>query len=265
MIIEILVSTMNLENKNSFIKQLDNMNIQNNSLFINQVTQKDVKLFNINIGNSNKLLSFLEKGLSKSRNRAISNSTGDILVLADDDLCYEDNYAKTIEKAYEKYKDADIIAFVVKNNDVSRMKKEMKEGRVGFLKSLKLQSVQLTMKKKSLDDKKVLFDERFGAGSNFFMGEENIFLFDCLRKKMKIYYIPQKIATIIDNDSEWFKGFDSKYFISRGAGYYRMTKLFYHLFILRFAIQKKKLYQGRISIMDAVKFMYQGANELKRK
>lgn len=257
---EVLVSTMNIKNQEDFEEKINKMNIKGKSLTINQITKKDIKTTTI-LKQKNRILSYYEKGLSKSRNRAIENSNEEILLISDDDMIYSSEYEKTIIKAYEKYKDADIIAFVVENENKDRAKKILNKTKIRYLMSMKLQSVQLTMKSKSITDNKMKFDEDFGAGSMFFMGEENIFLFDCLRKKMKIYYVPEKIAILKDGKSSWFDGYNERYFRSRGASFYRMSKVLFLPLILQFAIRKRKLYNKEMGMIKTLLEMYKGKNE----
>lgn len=257
---EVLVSTMNIKNQEDFEEKINKMNIKGKSLTINQITKKDIETTTI-LKQKNRILSYYEKGLSKSRNRAIENSNEEIILISDDDMIYSSEYEKTIIKAYEKYKDADIIAFVVENENRDRAKKILNKTKIRYLMSMKLQSVQLTMKSKSIADNKMKFDEDFGAGSMFFMGEENIFLFDCLRKKMKIYYVPEKIAILKDGKSSWFDGYNERYFRSRGASFYRMSKVLFLPLILQFAIRKRKLYNKEMGMIKTLLEMYKGKNE----
>ena len=84
---EVLVSTMNQEKKNELIR---NMRI-NDCVIINQIT-KNIKFQKDDLNSSQKFLSFKEKGLSRSRNKAIQNSSADICIIADDDMYYEEDY-----------------------------------------------------------------------------------------------------------------------------------------------------------------------------
>ena len=80
----------------------------------------------------------------------------------------------------------------------------------------------------------------FGSGNKYYMGEENIFLYDCLKKKLNIYYMPVKIGTLkVINESRWFKGYNSNFFKVKGTVFYRMTNHLYILLILQFAIRKR--------------------------
>ncbi len=256
--IEVLISTMDLINNKELIK---NLKVKKN-LIINQT----YNFRKINIENGyNRIFTYNEKGLSRSRNRALDNCIGDICVLADDDLEYEENYEKIINDGYIKYPDADIIAFYVDNYDNNKKRPKRKEGKINFLRSFQIQSVQVTFKRKSVLNKKIRFNENFGAGTEFYMGEENIFLAECLKKGLKIYYIPKTIATLKDNNSSWFKGFDEKYFNVRGAVFYAMSKIWCNALIIQFAIRKRKRYaKNNISILKAIKYMFNGVKKYKR-
>lgn len=259
---DVLISTMNKEN---YLDLLKYMNINNNCTIINQMTkqqknyQKEDKQKNI------KYICCNDRGLSKSRNMAIKNSTGDICIIADDDMFYVNDYEKIIREAYIQNSDADIIAFIVDNENKNKRKKILKKGKIGFLKSMKLQSVQITLKKSSIEKNNIKFDEKFGAGSIYPWGEENIFLFDCLRKKLKIYYVPIKIATLYDtNESTWSRENNEKHFENQGVIYYRMSKKIYLLLILQFAVRKRKIYKKEMSFLSVITSMINGVRKYKK-
>ena len=261
MSIEVLISTMNLKDDIKLIRQ---MKVTGKSVIINQITNEEQCDVNRTDGN-NRVYSYNEKGLSRSRNRAIQNSKSDICIIADDDLTYVDDYEKIIKSAYDRYPDADIIAFGIADDNENAIKK-LKIGRVGYLNSMKLCSVQLTFKNKSITDRELTFDEHFGTGSEkYIMGEENIFLFDALKKGCKIYYENQIICHLDCSESSWFKGYDERYFISKGACFYRMSHFLSNLFIWQFAIRKYKEYKNDSSIFNALKFMFHGKKKQRNK
>jgi glycosyltransferase involved in cell wall biosynthesis len=231
------------------------MNIKSKSLLINQITNININPFN-EIESINRIISFKEKGLSRSRNNAIINSNGEICLLADDDIRYDDNYIEIVNSAYTKYKDADIIAFFV-DGEGKNKKRIIKKSKIGLIYSMKLMSVQISFKKRSIIESQILFDQNFGAGTSNFMGEENIFLSDCLKKGLKIYYYPVKIGTIFDNSSSWFTGYNKKYFNVLGLVYRRIFPKIYPLIILQYAIRKYKLFRGQVTFIEAIKYMFE--------
>ncbi len=260
--LQVLLSIMNKKDIKDHLKQ---MNIKKNYVVINQITKENIPLIKEE-SPFNKIISVKEKGLSKSRNLAIRNSEANLGLIADDDMCYVDDYESIITNAYLKYPMADIIAFEVEYEDKNIKKKTLKEGRLNFMTSMKISSVQITMNLDSIKDKKITFDELFGAGSTYIMGEENIFLSDCLKKKLKIYYVPIKIGTLkLAHQSSWFKGYNKEYFYSKGAVFYRMAKKIHILLILQFAYRKKHLYKQETSFLSATKWMLSGAKQYRLK
>lgn len=258
---EVLISTMNKNNKSEVIKVLK----VNKCTIINQITSDNIKNVNDDIESNQKFISYYEKGLSKSRNKAIQASSSDILIIADDDLSYVKDYEEIIDNAYKKYPDADAIAFVVDNENKSKRKKILKEKKMNILESMKLQSVQLTFKKEFIEKNKLKFDERFGAGSTYYWGEENIFLFDCFRNKFKLYYVPQKIATLkYATSSTWDRTNDTNHYNIQGAIYYRMSPKLYLLLIIQFALRKRRIYSKNLGMIEVIKAMVKGANDFKK-
>lgn len=255
--IEVLVSTMNIENEKQYKELLKNINIRGKSIVINQCPSSIPKITDIN-SIENKFFSFKDKGLSKSRNIAISKSTSDIILLSDDDMTYVDNYKEIVKDAYKKYKDADIIAFYVSSENPNNIKKKLKYGKINFLNSFKIQSVQLSIKLESIKNHEILFDENFGAGTNLYMGEENIFLSDCIKSKLKIYSYPVEIARLSNRESTWFNGYDEKYFQVKGACFYRISKLFWLILSLQFIVRKRNEYKNSITSLKAFSNMIKG-------
>ncbi len=255
--IEVLVSTMNLKNHEELIK---NMNISE-SVVINQ-TQK-IELEDVKSG-KNRLYNYQEKGLSRSRNRAIENSNADICVIADDDVRYVDNYKTIIEEGYKKYPDADIIAFYVDNIDKNRHRPIHSERKINFITSMQIKSQQITFKRKSIIENNIRFDENFGTGTDLFMGEENIFLTECIKKGLKIYYIPITTNIIQTNISTWFNGHNERFFNVKGAVYYRISKILSNILILQFAIRKYRKYKKEINLINAIKYMFIGKRNYKK-
>lgn len=256
--LEVLISTMHQKD----MSLIEKMNINTDALIINQCNKDDNQELLIN-NKKIRMISYNERGLSKSRNHALENSIGDICVIADDDLVYTNNYADIIVKAYEKYPDADIIAFDVPSTDHDRPTSTLKNGNVGFLHSMKISSFQITFKRKSFLNNGIKFNELFGAGSKYTCGEENILLTKCLQKGLVIKYVNEEIAIVNHNESTWYRGFDERLFITKGAMFYEISSFLSYLLIIQFAIRKWSLYKKNVSFLIAYKYMLDGLNEYK--
>ncbi|MGS0746157.1 glycosyltransferase [Syntrophomonas erecta subsp. sporosyntropha] len=256
--LEVLVSTMHQTD----CSLIDKMKLTSNVLIINQVDDDNHEI-NSKYPNV-RVLTFKERGLSNSRNRAIDNSSADICVISDDDVIYNEDYEGIIINAYNQYPEADVIVFKVAL-DYRKKKYPKNKKKLGFFSSLKVSSNQITFRLKSIKDKKIKFNPLFGAGSGkYISGEENIFMHECLRKKLNIIYVPKEISTVYQSESTWFKGYTAKYFISKGAYFKEIFGFFYLLGIIQFLIRKRSMYINEINMISAFSYMLRGARNYEK-
>ena len=171
----VLLSAMHLEDKSI----LDRLNITGNAIVINQCDKASDETIK-EASRTVRFVSSKERGLSKSRNLAMSLAEDGICLYCDNDVKYRKDYESRIMSAYERHPDADIIVFFIRRPE---REKPVIEGDapLGYLKSMKIFSPEISFKKESLSRVGLKMDEDFGAGARFGMGEENIFLFDAKR------------------------------------------------------------------------------------
>ncbi len=249
--VEVLISAMH----QSDFSIMERTNVHTDALLINQCDQNSLVEEARSYGRL-RCISTTERGLSRSRNMALKNAKGSYCLICDDDEILYSGYEKEIEKAYEAYPDADLICFQIKREG---KKYADKPCRIRYLKSLRIGSCQITMKPDSILRKNISFDANFGSGTPVGSGEENIFLFDCLKNKLKIYYVPVCIGEVSQTNSNWFKGFTEEYFFNRGIIINRMMgKGMGSLYALYFAISKYKRYKNNLSFANAVSKLFQG-------
>lgn len=262
--LQVLLSAMHLKDEN----YIDTLNICSDSIIINQCdTTLNKNCSHECIDGVERDAIYIEttdRGLSKSRNLAINNASADICIFCDNDVEYEDGYEDMILSSFEKYSDADMIVFYIKRPEKPQPNYD-KPRKMDYLSVLKIFSPEIAFRRKSIGD--IRFNEAFGAGAKYPMGEENLFLYDCLKKGLKIMYVPTKIATLRDEESTWFMGYTEKFFITRGANYGAMSKWFSHILIWQFALRKRDLYKENMSTLKAIITMYKGRsrylNEIK--
>ena len=135
---------------------------------------------------------------------AVENACGEICILADDDLKYLPNYKDIILKQFELNPDIDIITFQVEGIEQKFKNYYPRSRKINFLTSMKISSVEIAFRLNSIKQANIRFNELFGAGAKYCMGEENIFLMECLKKGLKVMYVPVKIAKIHIGQSTWF-------------------------------------------------------------
>ena len=111
----------------------------------------------------------------------------------------------------------------------------------------------------SIKEKGIRFDVTMGAGTNNGGGEENKFLFDCLKHKLCVTYTPKLIAHVDHSSSTWFHGYDKKFFINRGYSSRKLLGIFLGcLYVFEWSILKYPRYKKDMSFFKSFIFQMKG-------
>lgn len=210
--VEVLVSTMHQKSHDL----LNEMNINTDAVVVNQTDCEKYEDLTFK-GNSIKIFSNTERGIAKSRNKALNNATADICILADDDMQFSDDYKKIATTAFQKY-DADIIIFnfIDDNNKLTRTNKTVKK--INIFNYMNYGAARIALKNDSIKEKHILFREAFNGVPLPTCGEDTLFLRDALKKKLKIIAVPEALAELKNGrNSTWFKGYTKEYFFDKGV------------------------------------------------
>lgn len=221
---------------------LEKMHLKTDAIVANQCNRNSIEDFEWN-GCKIRYLNFAERGVGLNRNNALMRASGDVCLFADDDMVYVDDYTEIVQKAFERYPDADVIAFNLIEPKITRyvIKKAYK---VGFLSYLRFGTARVAVRLKSIREKGIYFNQCFGGGTEHSHGEDNIFLTDCLRKGLKMYAVPEYIAKLTEErPSTWKNGYDEKYFHDQGALYRMISPRWWKLLCLQDAVRHRKLYE----------------------
>lgn len=231
--VEVLVSCMN-QSDMSIARKL---NIQGNAVIVNQCDRDGYSEERTCKGKIRMILS-RQKGLTRSRNLALANASGDICILCDDDVCYIDDYEEKILEAFRELPDADIIVFDIErvNHGDGNIAPIPRIRRAPFFKSYG--SVRIAFRLKSIQQNNIWFDVNFGAGSVYTSGEETIFLMEARRKGLNIYEYPLVIAKVDFSESTWRQGYGERFFYDKGAllsaAFPRLKYIFIFYYVLKF-------------------------------
>ncbi len=256
--IQVLISCMT----DNVLDLLSGLNLQTNAVVVNQCDRECEEVVDY-LGKNGKtyivkIINTKERGLSKSRNKAIVNSSGDICLLCDEDEVFVDGYDQKIAAAYEKYKNADLILMDVRFADTKKTL-TVPEGKLSFRRILSGHSVQITFKRDRIVSSGVSFDEKMGAGTGNGAAEEIKFMLGLRRKKRQLYSNNTLIAELKPSESTWFKGYDSRYFQNLGwatrrwAGFVvGYTYIWYYMFSHRYE------YRGHRSTIDVLCDLHKG-------
>lgn len=255
--LDVLLSAMYLNNYD----YIDTLNITGNCIIINQCNNSSYKTFDKCTDKTICYIETKERGLSKSRNMAIKNSTADICILCDNDVEYYSNYEALILEQYLLHPDYDVIVFHVTSPFHPKPIYDSAR-KLNYITCCKSISYEISFRRESI--KEIKFNEQIGAGTKFKMGEENIFLYECLRRGLHVHYVPIEIAHLRYEQSTWNTGFDKDFFVSRGASFYAMTAHYSLFWIWQYAIRKHKYYKMDMSFYKALYYMLLGKRLYKQ-
>ncbi len=248
----VLISCMN-ETDDSIIYRT---NVRSDVVVINQCDKDDIREYTFKSSDGDRhnaiFINTTERGLSRSRNMAIKYAPDDaICQICDDDEVLDDNASYKILQAYAKNSKASVITFYVKRIDKIYPNQSHK---IGFKEILKTSSVQITFIKKHIVNKDIHFDTMLGSGTGNGSGEEIDFLLKCRKMKLKLYYVPEIIASLNSNsDSKWFSGYNDQYMRNFGWSRRRIFgSILGCFYIFYWLISHKNLYSKEISIVRAM-------------
>lgn len=249
--LEVLVSCMSQEP----FALIQDSRITSDVLIINQIGQ--VSEYSVSKGSrSVRIINTDQTGLSRSRNMAIRCAKGDICLLCDDDEVFVSGYEEIIVRMFSELPEADLIIF----NMAGQPHKLGERIRVlRWFHCLKVSSWQITFRRKSVIQKNISFDHNMGAGTGNGGGEEVKFLLDCLKAGLKIYYVPLEIASVAQQSSTWFFGFDQIFFYQRGISTRYMLGLpLSVIYAFYYTLRKIPLYKDSISPFSALGYTLKG-------
>lgn len=248
---QILIATMNRENFDFLYAMFPYHKIEDLDVIIVNQTTKDKQLTSTIA--SVKVFNSLEKGLSKSRNLALENSSADWCLIADDDLVYLEGFEQKINKGIEKFSSSGVITFQVQKDEFILMRKypEKSKKKLSIQEILNVSSVEMLINKKMLAST-IKFNDNFGLGSNVFeCGEEQVFLKEV---KMLNYNISFFNTTIVHHPllHTGTKLKNSKRYFVKGGIYAKMFPKTYKTWV--FSQIFFDLKQRKISISEMCKY-----------
>lgn len=255
MTVQLLVATMN-QSDDSLVEK---MNIFTDTIVINQCEKTSFHEFVYN-GHKVEWYDCAERGVGKSRNRALMAACADICVFADDDMVYETDALPEVMNEFETLTDAGIIAFHVKNLNKVRGRR-----RLHTWNAFKYGACCLGVRREAVLQGRISFSLLFGGGAEFSCGEDTLFIADCLKKRLKMYETPVCLGTNLCGASTWFSGYNKKFFVDRGVLFYSMNPWLVYLYCIRYVVLKYKRYGEDVSRKQALRWLLEGVRYGKRK
>lgn len=259
--LEVLGSVMKQENMDI----IEKMNIKTDAILINQCNKNDYKEMKLSNNRIVKMYFFNERGVGLSRNNALMRAKEEIIVFADEDEIFVDDYEKLIIQAFEKQKDADIILFNVPSKNPKRSSKLIKKNeRVRWYNCLKYGAVHIAARREKIISNNIMFTLLFGGGAEYSSGEDSVFIKECLNNKLKIYTNRAIIGYVAQEESTWFQGYNEKYFVDKGALYAHIYNKFSLILCIQFLLRHKEIYR-KMGLIVSIRLMNKGIKEMRKK
>jgi len=133
-------------------------------------------------------------GVTKSRNAVIDNTKTDYLAFADDDIEVIPNGLRQVIEYLDHHPDVSVVLARVNAGESPRKNYPEGETKLTKFNSAKAATPEMVIRVKDVKEAGVYFDERFGAGAENFLGDEYIFVADCLSAGLKAVSLPIPIA-----------------------------------------------------------------------
>lgn len=258
--IQVLVATMRQKD----FSKVNQMNIKSDVIFANQAdrTAYDCKQFDDFVA---KMITTETKGVGVNRNLALLYATGDILLLADDDMVYAENYQDMVRSAFGKHPGADAIIFNIETIGAeTHRRKNKRDSKVAIYNALNYGAARIAVRRQSLIRERIAFSVCFGGGCQYSAGEDSLFICDMLRHGFNIYTSSDVIATVNQSTSTWFRGYTEKYFYDKGVFYKAAFKHFPMLMCLQDLVRHRNIYKAsKMSSIEIFQLMKKGVSEYR--
>ena len=235
--LQILISTKGKKDLSFLDKMFKNCNPMDYSIIVVDQSESEKDLSTISEKFDIKYYNIQANGLSNSRNFAISNSSGAICLLCDDDVIYEKDFYKIIINSFDQ-NDSDVITYYAKNDNGYLFKNYPKLINHNYKSISYVNSFLIAFKREKIVLNKIKFDPLFGLGAIFETADEYVFLRNILEKKLRIKSCTKIILTHPTESSGQDAGIDKNIF-ARGAifykfyGYLSYFKLLHHIYLLK--------------------------------
>lgn len=257
--LQVLVATIHQTD----LSKVEEMNICSDVIFANQAIETSYDENEYDFGKA-KMVTTNTKGVGINRNLALLYADGDYLLFSDDDLRYIDGYKEAVLKAFEELPKADGIIFNIATvgGDVER-RVNSRIKRVRWYNSMNYGAVRLAVRAVSVSRENIMFNTNFGGGTSFSCGEDTLFIWDMIKKGLKLYTYPLTIATVNQAESTWFRGYNEKYYYDKGVLFSAISRKFALLLCLQDLIRHRNYKKQGYSFFTAYGFMKNGVKGYK--
>ena len=154
------------------------------------------------------------RGVGQNRNIALAMAETDILLFADDDMCYYDGVLQKVVEAFHQLPQADVLIFgmdMTRNGQVYE-ERRLPVKRCRLHQSLKYGACRMAIRREAVEKAALCFSQEFGGGCRYGSGEDSLFLYQCFKAGLQVWSHSLVLGRCAKDSSSWFKGYDEKFF-----------------------------------------------------
>lgn len=171
-----------------------------------------------------KVIQVKGRGLSANRNNAVDNATGDICLIADDDITYLPNHVVHVVEYFESRPTLDIASFKYVSHANPKTYPSYSFDLRQKVKGYYVTSFEIAFRRTSVQGK-LRFNELFGINAPVLgAGEESVFALDAVNMGLNWFFFPYVIARHEHPTTSMRAGDASTYLMSNGAYIYLAYK-----------------------------------------
>lgn len=204
-----------------------------------------------------------DRGLSKSRNICISKADTDVCLIADDDIKY---LPGAFDRIIQDFADlnADLICYKTMLPDSKPMRSyPIDRLEIRSLRSHRPCSIEIAFRRKSVAS--IAFDERFGLGAVFPMGEELIFINEAVVSGLKIVFVPEFIVIHPAETTATSRHVNKALVVATGAYYAKLYGcVLGSVLCARLALKMRKHYNSHTSVWQYFRLLMTGVTKFNR-
>ena len=253
MSVQVLVATMHQTD----MSLAERMNIRCDAVIANQADREEFVREDTPHGHRC-MITTTTRGVGLNRNMALLMADADILLLADDDVTYNDDMPTAVAAAFEAMPAADVIVFgmdIVKNGNVTP-RREKTVHRLRVHNAMRFGTYRIAVRRRALLQHNITFHQSFGGGCPFSAGEDSLFLKSCFDNGLRVYAHTYTLGRCSKDTSSWFRGCDDKYFYDKGVLVRHLFPRTAYLMALYFGICFKL--ETECNVWQRLRWIYKG-------
>lgn len=239
------------------------MNIGSDAIIVSQGGENGYQEIQYN-GHAVRYFAMADKGVGLNRNTALMHATADIILFADEDIVYCEDYEKMVLDAFEEHPEADMLLFNVQASEGRETYHTEEYGRVHWYNAGRYPTYSIAVKREKVHKYNITFSLLFGGGAKYSNGEDSLFLRDCMKNGMKVYRIPILLGKETARESTWFKGYNEKFFFDRGVLYHHLYGRLAKVMGIRWLLKHKAELCKEKSVKEAYAYLCRGIKEAKQ-